>query len=248
MERSPKKEYYSKISHSASTIRVKDYEEYQDASSLINAMLPGTNILETFLSMTEKFRIKAVDLWETKIKPNTEFKNGSYIFHTTKLRDRIELLGDMYENMFMSVIFSVMAADIFANRLIPANYIDSNGNNKNYLEKNIDLESKYIKLIPEIYSILPPTNEIFWKGFLNNLDIRNNILNGWKRNGFGKEPGSISDLFFEFLEHDSLKTTISIIKYYEGELTTQGIFKKDKELLVSSNYPAIIYAEFDSYK
>jgi hypothetical protein len=184
-------------------------------------VISDLNIVAIFLSMSDKAKAQAKDLFENRIFPNIiENEKGGFVL---KDDDTASLVADYVERIFAAYIFAYSAVEAFSNSIIPEDYVYVDKSekrhtatyNKAQIEKYVKLKDKYTKIIPGIYNISSPADERFWNTFTELESSRNEIIHvKFGGDHISKHPTPIlQHLFVDFVKRDSISSCRELIAW-----------------------------------
>jgi len=142
----------------------------------IEVFVPVWQTYELFLSIAEKCGNKAKE-YDNKLFDIVREKNSQEDVTQHILIEPTEsyIVYDVFECYVQMVVFSVIALEAFANRMIPNNYRKGKKDKKS-IERYEKLKDKFLKILPQIYNFQQPINEEWWKDFEFMIEVRDDIV------------------------------------------------------------------------
>jgi hypothetical protein len=105
--------------------------------------------------------------------------------HGHTAEEGLPLLFDLFEQLFLNVIFAYTALEAFANESIPGNYVFSQLRqdkkcweryDRTQIERNVSLDIKLSEVLPEITGIKFQKNGSLWNKYIKLKTIRDRII------------------------------------------------------------------------
>ena len=153
------------------------------------------NIIALLLNISDKALECAIKIYDEDLLPTLMIMGeGTEKHYAFKNKKHIELEFDLYENLFVSIVFAYSAVEAFVNNLIPkdfkykANYKRGGKSailicDKEYIEKNYSIEEKINEIIPFIYSYdidlfkkNKSEEKVCWEKFKKIIEYRHRII------------------------------------------------------------------------
>jgi len=185
--------------------------------------IPTPNIPSLYLNISDNALKNAKEINENILLPSITLNHDSNSFEY-KEKYYYKHIFDMYENLFVSIVFNYAAVESITNNLIPnscsVRWNTKTGEStvgKDWIEKNVTLEDKIKKVIPKIYNLKIKFGKLnFWKNFKLLEHHRNEIIH-FKSDEFIddtiKVAPYLSEFFVDIMKHNIIESGREIIKY-----------------------------------
>lgn len=141
------------------------------------------NMIAIYLNIADKAIMNAKEIYETKLIPNLVFNDKRNEFEISM--DKVDtVVFDFIEKIIEALVFYYTSVEAFTNSLIPADFKFKaivNGEVKDveceWVQKNLKLEEKIKKIIPEIWAFSLDANNLpYWKDFTDIEKFRNELI------------------------------------------------------------------------
>ena len=144
--------------------------------------IPFPDPTAIFLSLAEKELRKATEYQDTALPSGVNYGNDE----ENTLKPGIESgFFDCLQSIVAAVVFSYTAIEVFANSMIPDDYVFSNPRrdkkctesySKDQIERHISLDTKLDKLLPDICNVASPKGTKLWVQYVKIKDLRDRLI------------------------------------------------------------------------
>ncbi|MDP2303309.1 MAG: hypothetical protein Q8N03_12890 [Ignavibacteria bacterium] len=211
-----------------------DFLHYKKDNITAPVMINKPNIVAIYLSIADKAFAEASHIYNNTIIPNLQYDSSKNIY-TLNITNADDEVLNLFEQIFISLIFSYTAVEAFINSLIPPDFTISKkikGKDKVYdcdeIQRHLSLEDKIKKVIPNALKIKLEL-ETTWQSFYILKTHRDSLIH-LKKETF----------------KDLKSTQLDFIQSLVGDILTKDIIESARTLInhISKkigNHPSIPY-------
>ena len=224
---------------------VKDENFYRFETDLLHykknnitapVMINKPNMVAIYLSIADKAFANASHIYNNTIIPNLQYdsSNKKYAINIANTDDEVL---NLFEQIFISLIFSYTAVEAFINTLIPSNFTsiqNVDGEEKivdaNWIQRFLPLEDKIKKTIP----------------IALNINFNANKFKAWSNFAIlKKHRDSLIHLKKELII-DNKSSQLNFVQFLVGDILTKDIIESARALIKHiskkiGNHPSIPY-------
>ena len=233
------------IDEEADKIRVQELLDQQDprvsASALIKIQAGGYALVNAARTMnldkkTVSFALPSpaalcLSLSHTAYQKAQEVSDADLfqlLPHGWSAENTLPALFDLFEQLFLNVIFAYTALEAFVNEVIPDSYTFSQTRqdkkcteqyDRDQIERNLSLDIKLSEILPEITGVKLPKGGSLWNEYLQLKQVRDRIIHiktvdmGYLRAEQMKEKGSQEkDIWTDLLKRRKLDASVAAHK------------------------------------
>ena len=195
---------------------------------ILNFSLPSSPALFLNLALSSQKQIKKINLEDCFDRHPAP--QGIY-------PDDHKLLFDFFEFMMSQIIFAYSAIQAFANVSIPREFIYRDKRSykkcveeydKEQLERNVSLDVKLDKVLPEIFNVNTPSGTKVWENYQHLKKLRDRLVH-LKSNDMTASGPEIKTIWGDLIRNQQVEFSMQVhelIGYYISKGASSRWFKK----------------------
>lgn len=156
------------------------------------------------------------------IEINDIFQDKSY---GRAAEEGLPLLFDLFEQLFLNIVFAYTALEAFANQTIPDDFVFTKlrqdkkceeSHNKEQIERNLSLDIKLSEVLPQITGVKFTKGTALWNEYAKLRDIRDRIIHV-KSADLGVKDIKVESIWADLLRRQKIDSSLvahKVIKHF----------------------------------